>query len=458
MQATNKDILKLRARVELARRSFFDFCRLFAPDFYREDREYIKKLCHSLESFTKGDKRVLVVNMPPRHGKSRTACLLCGYLFGRDPKLKIMTASYNEVLSSMFSKNVRNEIMKEKGDALIPVYSDVFPEVKIKKGDGAMGLWSLEGGYNSYLATSPRGTATGFGADIIIIDDLIKSDFEANDARIKQEQFVWFTDTMLSRLERGGKIIVIMTRWASDDLAGKILALMPGAEHICYRACTDGKMLCPEILSLSEYRERKSLTSPEIVAANYDQEPIDRKGRLYGEIKTYSVLPFEKGEAPVFSYTDTADVGEDYLCCIVFALYGGEAYVLDVLYTKEPMEVTENMQADMLTKHRVINARIEANNGGRGFARAVDRIIRQGEGSFKGVCISTFTQKNNKATRILTCSSWVKNHIYFPEDWLSRWEEFAKSVLSFQKEGNNPHDDAEDALSGVAETVMNNFY
>ena len=86
-----------------------------------------------------------------------------------------MTGSYNETLSTTFSKNVRNDIQEAKADIYKPVYSDVFPGVKIKRGDGSMNLWSLEGGYNNYLATSPTGTATGFGASILVIDDLIKN-------------------------------------------------------------------------------------------------------------------------------------------------------------------------------------------------------------------------------------------------------------------------------------------
>ena len=85
-----------------------------------------------------------------------------------------MTGSYNETLSTMFSKNVRNDIQEAKADIYKPVFHDVFPFTYIKRGDGAMNLWSLEGGYNNYLATSPTGTATGFGCDLLIIDDLIK--------------------------------------------------------------------------------------------------------------------------------------------------------------------------------------------------------------------------------------------------------------------------------------------
>ncbi|MDL0354733.1 terminase, partial [Clostridioides difficile] len=90
-------------------------------------------------------------------------------------------------------------------------------------GDSAMNLWSLENGYNNYLATSPTGTATGFGATILLIDDVIKNAEEAYNENVLEKHWDWFTNTMLSRLEEGGKIIIIMTRWSSKDLAGRAL-------------------------------------------------------------------------------------------------------------------------------------------------------------------------------------------------------------------------------------------
>ena len=110
------------------------------------------------------EDEVLILNLPPRHGKSRTVGNLVEWLLGRDPKTKIMTGSYNEMLSTTFSKNVRNSNSRRKKQMQKKIiYNDIFPGIKIKHGDGAMNLWSLEGGYNNYLATSPGGTATGFG-------------------------------------------------------------------------------------------------------------------------------------------------------------------------------------------------------------------------------------------------------------------------------------------------------
>ena len=375
-------------------------------------------------------------------------------MLGNDQTQKIMTGSYNETLSTMFSKNVRNDIQEEKADENRIVFSDIFPGVSIKHGDGAMNLWSLEGGYNNYLATSPTGTATGFGATLLIIDDLIKNAEEANNELTKEKHWNWFTDTMLSRLEEDGKIIIIMTRWASDDLAGRALEHFREAgakiRHISMKALQDdGTMLCPEVLSRKSYEAKIKAMGADIASANYQQEPIDLKGRLYTSFKTYS------GELPQFkeirNYTDTADTGEDYLCSINYGVtFANEAYVLDVLYTKEPMEVTEPALARMLLAGAVNLARIESNNGGRGFARNVRRILEQELGS-NYTTIKWFTQTQNKQARIYSNSSWVMQHIYYPEDWKNRWPEYHNAMIKYQREGQNKHDDAPDATTGIAE-------
>lgn len=441
------------AKKELARREFFFYCNLKAPDFYKEDRQYLVDLCSEFQDFIQSDDEVMIVNVPPRHGKSRTAGLLVEWVLGNDQTQKIMTGSYNETLSTMFSKNVRNDIQEEKADENRIVFSDIFPGVSIKHGDGAMNLWSLEGGYNNYLATSPTGTATGFGATLLIIDDLIKNAEEANNELTKEKHWNWFTDTMLSRLEEDGKIIIIMTRWASDDLAGRALEHFREAgakiRHISMKAQQDdGTMLCPEVLSRKSYEAKIKAMGADIASANYQQDPIDLKGRLYTSFKTYS------GELPQFkeirNYTDTADTGEDYLCSINYGVtFANEAYVLDVLYTKEPMEVTEPALARMLLAGAVNLARIESNNGGRGFARNVRRILEELGSNY--TTIKWFTQTQNKQARIYSNSSWVMQHIYYPEDWKNRWPEYHNAMIKYQREGQNKHDDAPDATTGIAE-------
>lgn len=442
----------------MARREFFFYCNLKAPNFYKEDRQYLVDLCSEFQGFYESDDEVMIINLPPRHGKSRTAGLFVEWVLGKDQSQKVMTGSYNETLSTTFSKNVRNDIQEIKGDKDKVVFSDIFPGVIIKQGDGAMNLWSLEDGYNNYLATSPTGTATGFGATLMIIDDLIKNAEEANNETVKEKHWDWFTNTMLSRLEEGGKIIIIMTRWASDDLAGRALEYYAGegikVRHISMKALLDSdshRMLCSDVLSYRSYMRKVKAMGADIASANYQQEPIDLKGRLYSSFKTYT------GELPQFkeirNYTDTADTGEDYLCSINYGVtFANEAYVLDVLYTKEPMEKTEPATARMLLKDAVNVSDIESNNGGRGFARNVERILHQELGSNHTV-IRWFSQTKNKQARIYSNSAWVMQHIYFPEDWRNRWPEYYDAMIKYQREGKNRHDDAPDATTGIAEKI-----
>lgn len=444
------------AKIELARREFFFYCNLKAPDFYKVDRQYLVDLCNEFQDFYESEDEVMVINIPPRHGKSRTAGLFVEWVLGKDQTEKIMTGSYNETLSTTFSKNVRNDIQEVKADEERVVFSDIFPGVSIKRGDGAMNLWSLEEGYNNYLATSPTGTATGFGATLMIIDDLIKNAEEANNELTKEKHWSWFTDTMLSRLEEGGKIIIIMTRWASDDLAGRALEYYESegikVRHISLKACLNeetGEMLCSDVLSYRSYKRKTKAMGADIASANYQQEPIDLKGRLYTSFKTYS------GALPTFkeirNYTDTADTGKDFLCSINYGVtFANEAYALDILYTKEPMEVTEPLTAKMLYDDEVNVAKIESNNGGRGFARNVRRILAEEYGS-NLTSVKWFTQTKNKQARIYSNSSWVMEHLYFPEDWRNRWPEYYNAMIKYQREGDNAHDDAPDATTGVAE-------
>lgn len=451
--------IKRQAKRELARREFFYFCNLMASDFYKPERRYLVELCEALQSFYEDEKaKVLIINEPPRHGKSRTASLFVEWVLGRNPAEKIMTGSYNNILSATFAKNVRNAIQEVKADDNITVYSDIFPNVRIKRGDAAMDMWSLDGGYNSYLATSPSGTATGFGCSLLIIDDIIKNAEEAYNETAKEKSWLWFTNTMLSRLEEGGKILIIMTRWASDDLAGRAIEHFgKAAKVITMKALQpDGSMLCDEILSRRSYEEKVRAMGADIASANYQQEPIDLKGKLYSSFKTYDRIPTDANGNPLFTairnYTDTADTGSDYLCSIVYGVYNGEAYVLDLLYTKDAMEETEPATATMLYKNGVNVADFESNNGGRGFARQVRRILQDIYKSNKTV-INTFAQTKNKAARILSNSTWVMEHIYFPTNWKDRWPEYHRAMTRYQREGKNANDDAPDATTGIAEKI-----
>lgn len=448
-----KKIDYLEVKKALARKSFWEYCKFRAPDFYKEDRLFLKDLANQLQYFVQeSDSQIMVINMPPRFGKSRTATNLVSWLFGvYGAEKKVMTGSYNEILSSTFARQVRDTIAEEPTMGTLS-YCHIFPNTRIKRGEASASKWALEGSeQTNYLATSPKSTATGFGCNIMIIDDLIKSAEEASNEPLLEKQIEWFTSTMMQRTEHGFKLIIIMTRWATNDLAGYILENYDNVVHINYKAVLDdGTMLCDEILNREDYELKTQNMNKDIVLANYQQEPIDIKGRLYTSFKTYSELPTFK---EIRNYTDTADEGEDFLCSINYGVtFDNEAYVLDVLYTKDPMEITEHATAEMLYRRGVNVADIESNNGGRGFARSVERILKD-EFGWNGCYINTFHQGKNKIARIISNSTWVMNHIYYPENWEDKWRDYALSMRKYQREGKNQHDDAEDATTGIAEKI-----
>ena len=397
--------------------------------------------------------------MPPRHGKTFTARLFVLWMFGQDPRTKIITGSYNQILSGLFAQQTRDGILTENENVKQKYFSDIFPNTTIKQGDAAKGFWSLDGSEEkNYLATSPGGTSTGIGANYIIVDDIIKNNEEASNELVKDKHWEWYNNTLVQRMERPRKQILIMTRWASDDLVGRTLEKKADKCHlITYKAVQDdGSMLCDGIMTKAEYEDVISEMGEDIASANYQQEPIDLKGRLYTSFKTYDRLPVdEQGNSlfeGIYSYTDTADEGADYLCTIIWGVYMREAYVLDVYYTQAGMEITEPEVARRFQAFEVNRSRIESNNGGSGFARNVKRVSEEQLKNYKTV-IKWFHQSKNKKARILSNATWVMEHVLYPSNWRHKWPEYYTAMVRYQRDGENKHDDAPDCTTGVAETM-----
>jgi len=479
-------------KYKIACEDFWEYCKLITPKFFKESRPHLKIIANTLQALYEGRIRKftlespwqiysqneikdvfsgldsedyivckkLIMNVPPRHGKTYTLSLFSQWVLGTDNENIIITSSYNETLATRFSSNVRDGIDATKMDEKWSIFSDVFPTTKIKRGDGAKQIWSLEGSFLSYLGTSFGGTITGIGCSIGIIDDPIKNVEEAYNDNVLEKQWQWYTDTYLSRLEEDAIEILNFTRWATKDLCGKILDSEEAAEWYELKMKAHNPetntMLCPEILSFKSYKRKTRLMSPDIAEANYQQEPVDVQGKLYTTLKTYTELPRDDSGRLLYdriiNYTDTADEGDDFLCSINAIEYQGEAFIINVLYTDKPMAETEPKVAKMLTDDNVNDADIESNNGGAGFARNVKRIMWENYGTRQTI-INSFYQSKNKQSRIRSSSSYVMEHVYFPVNWNNRWLDFYKALITYKAKGKNKHDDAPDALTGIAEML-----
>lgn len=456
-------LLLREIKIRKAQSCFWEFCRTLAPKFYKDSRPHLKELCDILQKFYEGKitradgfvyKR-LMINMPPRHGKSRTLILFCMWIFGLLASNRIITFSYNETLATDFSRYTRDGIQQVKNQPQEIVYSDIFPYSKIKQGDSGYKSWALEGQYFNYKGVGLGSGVTGKGCNILIGDDPVKDAETAFNEEALDKIWRDYTGTFLSRKEEGAIEIICATRWSKKDPSGRILISEDANEwYVLHMEAQDnkGQMLCPELLSKSSYNTLKSQMDNIIFLANYHQRPIDIKGVLYKDIKTYRPDDMPVSFEMIGAYADTADEGDCYLCLIVFGIYGGEVYILDVYYTKEGMEITEPESARVLVENKVNNALIESNNGGKGFARAVEKVIWE-KYKTRSVCVSWFHQSSNKIGRILANSYYIMKHFYFPYNWKNRWSMFYESINTFQKDGKNKYLDGPDALTGVAEMV-----
>lgn len=447
------------------RKDFRTFCELRKPDFYKPGREYQGTLCSTLQAAyekrlvsekTGKPIKYLIINLPPGFGKSYTLANFVNWCYGQDVKNKVITVSYNGIIAPEFSRTAKDMILEEEtqGEESY-VTRSFFPGLKVKYGDSSVMKWSLEGSYTSYLATSFDGTLTGMRGNIIIIDDPIKSAEEAVNDAVKEKHWNFFKNTLSSRMLPGALCIIVLTRWATDDLAGRVMDKFPDQ---CYElkipALTEdspeGVSTCEDLYPTEDLQQKRETLDEEIWGANYMQVPVDKKGALYGEFKTYDVLDPDKFEK-FLNYTDTADEGADSLCSISGGQIGRYGYVTDIYYTDEPMEVTEPETARRLQAAGVRECLIESNNGGRGFARNVIRNLK--ELHCHKCSVTWFHQSKNKRTRILTNASNVMEQVIMPSDWKQRWPVFAQHVSRYQRKGKNDHDDAEDALTGFVELL-----
>jgi predicted phage terminase large subunit-like protein len=459
-RSTTNIIQYKSVRSEKSRRKFWEFCQTLSPEYYTEEKKHLKELCETLQLFyerklLKPDGAFyekLIIEMPPQHGKSRTLTNFTAWVLGKNQKERIMTASYNDDLAHDFSRYTRDIIQGVSNNGEI-VYSDIFPNVRIKHGDASYKQWALEGQFFNYKGSGVNGTQTGKGASIRIVDDPVKSAEVAYNETALEKLWTWFTGTWISRRSELNVLdIICNTPWAKKDPSGMVLEIQP---EKWYRLSMpvidgDGKMLCATILDQKAYDDIKELADPHILAANYLMQRLDIKGRLYSGFNTYLKLPEET--TGCVSYTDTADEGDDYLCSIVAKTHDIYWYVVDVVYTQDAQELTELSVSDMLIKNDTTLDVVESNNGGRAFARNIIRIIRdQGKRSY----VKWFHQSKNKNARILTQSSTVQKYVLMPEGWKDKWPKFYDALTNYQKEGKNKHDDAPDTITGLVEKTGN---
>src|SRR5690606_21597524 len=310
--------VRIEAKKELARRSFWDFEQLLYPELFTDERKLLKEMAETIQTFIEdSDKHYLVLSVPPGHYKSFTAKNLSLWLMGKDPGTRIIGVANSGDLASMFSTQIRDTILGINVGKGGVKYPEIFPDTKIKYGFATKSKWELEGSSEpSYRATSPTSAITGSRADYFIVDDIIKNHTEAMNANALKEHFEFYKNTLFSRTDGDDyKFVFVMQRWATGDLSGEIINLYgDDVVVVSYEIeDKDGNMLEPTIMSRKKFEEVKKTLDPNILKANYYQQPVDIEGRLYKGFNEWTTLP----DSPIKrNNTDVADEGNDNVCSI----------------------------------------------------------------------------------------------------------------------------------------------
>lgn len=478
MSITDSELIELEQLLDerdalRASESLLEFVKYTMPEY--DVTWFHKTYIEILDKFAKGEFKRLIVSIGPQFGKSEISSRrLPAFLLGLDPNLKICLASYNQPFASKFNRSVQRIVDSEN-------YHKVFPETYLNESNVVMvsSSWlrnseefEVVGHKGSFKAVGVTGGITGNTVDVFIMDDLYKGYAEANSPAVSDSVWGVYISEIKSRLHNQSRELIVYTRWSENDTVGrlekmgKVYTLKPD-DNIDELDLPEDVFLKINFESLKEtepnnldHREvgeslwegRHSRVKLESVRemdnqrfqALYQGNPRSKEGLMYGEFGEYDHLPPMK---IIKNYTDTADEGKDYLCSISYGvpLKGDNLYLLDVVYTQKAMEITEPMTAEHMERNGVREAKIESNNGGKGFARNVDRL------SNNSVNTTWFHQSKNKQARIFTNSASVSRTVLMPIGWKTRHPEFYSALANHKKDAKNKHDDAADCITGVYE-------
>ena len=265
---------------EKAQIDFASFVKEMWPGFI--DGRHHKVMGKKFQEIADGKVKRLIINMPPRHTKSEFASyLLPAWFLGKFPGKKIIHTSNTAELAVGFGRKFRNLVDSEQ-------YAKIFPNVNLRSDSKAAGRWATNAG-GEYFAIGVGGTVTGKGADLLIIDDPHSEQeaaLAATSPEIFDKVYEWYTSGPRQRLQPGGSIIVVMTRWSKKDLTGKILQSMidKDGEHwevISFPAILpSGNPLWPEFWSLPELEALRLELPAGKWNAQYQQEPTSEEGAI----------------------------------------------------------------------------------------------------------------------------------------------------------------------------------
>jgi len=432
---------------QTAEKSFMAFVKQMWPGFILGRHHAV--MAKKFEEIANGKVRRLIINIPPRHTKSEFASfLLPAWFLGRFPHKKVIQCSNTAELAVGFGRKVRNLV---DGEA----YAKIFPNVALRTDSKAAGRWATNAN-GDYFAIGVGGTVTGKGADLLIIDDPHSEQeaaLAASDPSVYDKVHEWFTSGPRQRLQPGGSIVIVMTRWGKRDLTGKVLQSMVERDGDEWEIINlpailpTGKPLWPEFWSLDELEKLKNELPISKWSAQYQQDPSAEEGAL---IKREWWQVWEKENPPICDFIiqswDTAftkNERSDYSACTTWGVFRLDEdptdihiILLDAL--KERLEFPElKIRAQQMYSEWEPDAFIvEAKASGAPLVFELRRM---------GIPVQEFTptRGNDKISRVNSVADiFASGKVWAPR---KRWaEEVIEEMAAFP---NSDHDDLVDSAT-----------
>ena len=444
-------LLRKKIEQEQARGNFLRFVKSMWPEFV-EGPHHIK-IAEKLQKFLTGKNQRLIVNMPPRHTKSEFASFLFpAWMIGQNPRLKIIQATHTGELAIRFGRKIRN-LMNTKE------YKGVFPDVTLRTDNQAAGRWETNLG-GEYYAAGVGGAITGRGADLLIIDDP-HSEQDALSETAMDNAYEWYTSGPRQRMQPGGSIVIVMTRWSDKDLTGNLIKKMGDLKAdkwdiIEFPAILDDdddkirKPIWPQYWKLEELDKVKASLVLSKWNAQWQQNPTYDGSSI---IKREWWNIWEKGYIPklehiiqsydtAFSKKETADYSAITTWGVFYPNEDSPANLILLDAYKERLEFPE-LRKEALEQYRYWNPDtviIEAKASGQPLTYELRKI---------GIPVINFTPSKgqDKFSRVASVSPMFESGIIWAPD-----EDFADEVI--EECASFPYGDHDDLVDSTTQALM----
>lgn len=432
--------------------------------YYQPRRNKIYWLVQKMQRLMDDELDILSISMPPGTGKTTLGEFFISFVMGHYPNTPNLMSSHSGFMTRMFYDAVLNIITSNEY-----CWSDVFPDV-IFEGNNAkeetinLGRWQP---FKTLTCRPIRGSLTGVTRceGFLYVDDLVSGIEEALSIDRLDKLYGEYTTDLKSRKKKKAKEIHIATRWSVHDVIGRLERMYEGNPRAEFIAVPDidpktGKSNFDYDYDVGfdeKYFHDMEMSMDDVsYRCLYKSDPIEREGILYHptELQRYlGGLPDREPDS-ILAICDTKDTGTDYNFLGVFYQYGDRYYLEDLVFKNIDPGTLDELNSDMLVKHHVQQAQFESNKEGSRTANEVERLVREKGGRCH---ITKKYTTQNKETKIIVNSSWVKEHVIFKDiteyEPKSDYGVMMSFLCSYTQLGKNKHDDAPDTLAMFAQFV-----